>query len=192
LAKQTIIELERARADYVVTAAASCAVAMLHDYAHLLQDEPAWAARAHRLSDRVLDLLSFIDRIASPPPLPSSDGAPMVTYHSFCQSTNVLGIADVGARLLRRAGLEVADLPEGTVCCGFGGATSIEYPEVGRGIAQRKLENVRSTGARVLCSDNPGCILHLRGAAHAAGDAFEVRHVVELLSERVGGTRKAS
>ena len=188
LAKKTIEGLEDVRADYVVTAAASCAAAILHDYAHLLKDEPAWAERAERLADRTLDLLSFVDRVASPPPLPSRNGTPgtqLTTYHSFCQSTNVLGIARIGPRLLRLAGVAVVDLPEATVCCGFGGATSIDYPEVGQGIVGRKLENVRASGASILCSDNPGCILHMRGAAEAAGDPLEVRHVVELLAERV-------
>jgi L-lactate dehydrogenase complex protein LldF len=187
LARQTIRGLEAVQADYVVTAAASCAAAILHDYAHLLKDDPAWAARARRLADRTLDVLSFLDRVADPPQLESAAGAGLTTYHSFCQSTNVLGISAVGPRLLQRAGLRVVDLPESTVCCGFGGATSIEYPEVGQGIVTRKLENVRATGAAVLCSDNPGCILHLRGAADAAGDALDVRHIVELLSERVAG-----
>jgi L-lactate dehydrogenase complex protein LldF len=189
LAKQTIQALEQIQADYVVTAAASCAVTILHDYAHVLRDEPEWSARAQRLADRTLDLLSFVDRVASPPPVSSSngtDGRPLVAYHSFCQSTNVLGIADSGPRLLRLAGVSVVDLPEATVCCGFGGATSIEYPELGQGIVARKLDNVRATGARVLCTDNPGCILHLRGAAEVAGDALEVRHIVELLVERLG------
>lgn len=188
LAKQTIQGLENIQADYVVTAAASCAVTMLHDYPQLLRDEPDWAERAQRLADRTLDLLSFVDRVASPPPLPSRNGAAalqLATYHSFCQSSNVLGIAAIGPRLLRLAGVSVVDLPEPTVCCGFGGATSIEYPEVGRGIVRRKLDNVRATGATVLYSDNPGCILHLRGAAEAAGDSLQVRHVVELLAERV-------
>jgi L-lactate dehydrogenase complex protein LldF len=187
LAKQTIVGLERVQAEYIVTAAASCAAAILHDYAHLLRDEPGWRERARRLADRTLDILSFIDRIASPPPMPSTDGSPLVTYHSFCQSTNVLGIAELGPRLLRLAGVPVVDLPEATVCCGFGGATSIDYPEVGQGIVSRKLENVRSTGAQVLCTDNPGCILHLRGAAATAQDRFEVRHIVELLTDRVSG-----
>ncbi len=185
LAKQTITGLEIVDADYVVTAAASCAIAILHDYAHVLRGEPAWAARAQRLADRTLDLLSFIDQVASPPPLePVSDGRTF-TFHSFCQSTNILGISATGPRLLRLAGLNVVDLPESTVCCGFGGATSIEYPEVGQGIVSRKLDNVRATGADVLCSDNPGCLLHLRGAAQSAGDTFQVQHIVELLAERV-------
>ena len=185
LAKQTIRGLENVEAEYVVTAAASCAIAILHDYAHLLRDEPGWSTRARRLADRTLDLLSFVDRVASPPSLPADNSSPKVTFHSFCQSTNVLGIAGVGPRLLRLAGLNVVDLPEATVCCGFGGATSIEYPEVGHGIVARKLDNVRSTTAQVLCTDNPGCLLHLRGTAEAANDSFEVRHIAELLAARV-------
>ena len=186
LAQATITSLEAVQADYVVTAAASCAVAMLHDYAHLLQDDPDWAMRARRLADRTLDVLSFVERIASPPRLAHAENdRATVTYHSFCQSTNVLGLGDAGVRLLELAGIHVVELPEATVCCGFGGATSIDYPEVGQGIVARKLENVRSTGAEVLCTDNPGCLLHLRGAAQSAGDTFKVRHIVELLAERV-------
>jgi Fe-S oxidoreductase len=88
-----------------------------------------------------------------------------------------------GQRLLERAGLVVRELAEREVCCGFGGSTSIDHPELAQRIAERKLENVRATGAAVLATDNPGCLLHLRGAAEVARDPFTVRHVAELLSE---------
>jgi Fe-S oxidoreductase len=185
LAKQTIASLEAVAADYVVTAAASCAVAILHDYAHLLRDEPEWAARAQRQADRTLDLLSFLDRVAAPPPLPRVDNAPLLTVHSFCQSTNVLGLGQLGAQLLRHAGWTVAELAEADVCCGFGGGASIDHPLVARGIADRKLANVAETNAAVLCTDNPGCILHLRGAADAARLPIDLRHVAELLAQRL-------
>ena len=77
----------------------------------------------------------------------------------------------------------MTDLPRMEVCCGFGGGSSIDHPEVARGIVARKLDNVRSTGASVLCSDNPGCILHLRGAADAAGLELEVKHIAEVIAE---------
>ncbi|MBX5491468.1 MAG: LUD domain-containing protein [Chloroflexi bacterium] len=184
MAKQTIAALEAAPADYVVTGAASCAVMLRHDLPHLLADEPAWHHRAERLAARTLDLLSFLDQVADPPALPPVDGPP-VTYHPFCQSTHVLGLGDTGARLLARAGYTVAPLAEAEVCCGFGGSASLDHPAVARGIAARKLANVRATGAAVLATDNPGCVLHLRGAAHAAGDAFAVQHVAELLAARL-------
>jgi iron-sulfur cluster protein len=184
LAKQTIAALEASRADYVVSGAASCAIAIMHDYASLLRDEPDWAERAERLAARTLDLLSFVDRVANPPQLPEVAG-PALTYHSFCQSSNVLGIGDVGPRLLRRSGQALRDLPEMDVCCGFGGGSSIDHPEVARGIVERKLDNVRATNAKVVVTDNPGCILHLRGAADGAGLDLDVRHVAELLARRL-------
>jgi L-lactate dehydrogenase complex protein LldF len=182
LAKQTIAALEATSADYVVTGAASCAIAIEHDFGWLLRDEHEWRARAERLAARTLDLLTFVDRIADPPQLPAQ-AEPTITYHGFCQSTNVLGIGALGPRLLRRAGVQLVDLPELEVCCGFGGGASIDHPEVSRGIVSRKLDNVTSTGARVLCTDNPGCVLHLRGAAHAAGLTIEVKHVAEVLAQ---------
>ncbi len=185
LARQTVTVLESAQADYVVTAAASCAVAMLHDYARLLRDEPDWRDRAERLARRTMDLLSFLERVADPPALPEAKDAPVLTYHSFCQSTNVLGLGQAGTRILVRAGFRAVELPEAEVCCGFGGSASIVHPEVAEWIAARKLANVRETGAAVLVSDNPGCILHLRGAADAARAPFGVRHVVELLADRL-------
>lgn len=182
MAKQTIEALEATAADYVVTGAASCAVAVEHDFVRLLRDEPVWKERAERLAARTLDLLTFVDRVADPAQMADAAGPP-VTYHSFCQSTNVLGIQAVGPRLLKRAGVQLRDLPEMEVCCGFGGSASVDHPEVSRGIVSRKLDNVRTTGAAVLCSDNPGCILHLRGAADAAGLPLEVKHVAEVLAE---------
>jgi Fe-S oxidoreductase len=118
--------------------------------------------------------------------LPAARGeSPSATYHGFCQSTHLLGLGQAGARLLERAGVAVAELPEGEVCCGFGGSTSIAHPDVARRIVERKLANVGETGAAILATDNPGCLLHLRGAAHAAGAPITVRHVAELLAERL-------
>jgi L-lactate dehydrogenase complex protein LldF len=177
MARQTIATLEATRADWIVTAAASCAIAVMHDYADLLRDDPSWRERAAALGARTLDLVTFLDRVAK------------LTYHSFCQSTNVLGIGDVAPRLLREVcGLEVRDLPEGEVCCGFGGSTSMDHPEVARAIVMRKLDNVAGTEAPVLVTDNPGCLLHLRGAAHARGMRLRIAHVAEILAERLSGS----
>ena len=185
MAKQTIAALEAVQADHYVSAGASCAIAIAHDYAELLADEPDWRERAERIASRTLDLLTFLDRVADPPALPLREGERTVTVHSFCQTTNVVGSGDSGTRLLERAGVPVRELAERGVCCGFGGSTSLDHPELAREIAGRKLDNVRATGAAVLVTDNPGCLLHLRGAADAAGDRFAVRHVAEVLAEAV-------
>jgi Fe-S oxidoreductase len=76
-------------------------------------------------------------------------------------------------------------MEENNVCCGFGGSTSVEYPEVSRRILDRKFGNVEQSGAKVLITDNPGCIAHLRGGAHAQGKDLRVLHIVELVAEQM-------
>jgi Fe-S oxidoreductase len=192
MARQTIATLEACHADWIVTAAASCAIAIMHDYGELLRDEAGWRQRAGALAARTLDLVSFMERVVKLPAgtLAGPQGTDCLTYHGFCQSANVLGINGSAARLLREVcGLEVRELPEGEVCCGFGGSTSMEHPEVAREIVARKLDNVAQTEATVLVTDNPGCLLHLRGAADARGMRLRLAHVAEILAERLDQRR---
>jgi len=82
-------------------------------------------------------------------------------------------------------GGEILPLDESEICCGFGGATPFVAPELSAGVLERKLANVRRSRARVLLTDNPGCLLHLRGGADAAGLRVEVLHVAEFLAARL-------
>ncbi|MEX2446071.1 MAG: (Fe-S)-binding protein, partial [Dehalococcoidia bacterium] len=104
----------------------------------------------------------------------------------FCQGSNTLHAGDRLERLVASlCGVEVVPLAEADVCCGFGGATSMRAPEVGAGILERKLDNVRGTDAEVLLTDNPGCILHLRGGVDAARMPVRTLHVAEYLAARL-------
>jgi iron-sulfur cluster protein len=184
MARQTIAVLDGVSADYVVTPAPSCAVAIAHDYPGLFAEEPDWHARAVALGPRVLDLTTFVTRIARlaprPPAAPVSEA---ITYHPFCQSTNVLGLAGQAEELIRDVlGVPLRDLPEAEVCCGFGGSTSADHPAVARQIAARKLANVAASGATTLVTDNPGCLIHLRGAADASGQRLRVVHLAQLVA----------
>ncbi len=138
MARQTIETLERERADYILTGGASCAVAMLHDYERLFEAEPAMQIRARALSERVIDFTSFMDGVARLAPgslamrnvdfgMRNNDVSPgaasrnpqsairngrgPVTYHNFCQSTNVLGLHDAPRRLITEVmGLELREM----------------------------------------------------------------------------------
>ncbi|MSQ42258.1 MAG: 4Fe-4S dicluster domain-containing protein [Dehalococcoidia bacterium] len=185
MARATIEALDGT--DDIVTAAPSCVVMMLHDYARLFAGDPAWQARALGLAGRVHDLAGYL---AGPARLPAGtlaagDRAP-VTVHRFCQGSHLLHAEDRLERLIADlCGVEVVPLAEAEVCCGFGGATSLAAPELAAGVLARKLANVGASGARVLVTDNPGCVLHLRGGAHAAGLAIRTLHVAEYLAARL-------
>ncbi|MGH2601365.1 MAG: heterodisulfide reductase-related iron-sulfur binding cluster, partial [Dehalococcoidia bacterium] len=82
-------------------------------------------------------------------------------------------------------GLELRELPESSVCCGFGGTFSLEHPAVAKQILARKLDNVEATGAALVVTDNPGCLMHLRGGLRAAGRPERAAHIAEVLAERL-------
>jgi iron-sulfur cluster protein len=171
----------------IVTPAPSCAIAMLHDYERLFAGDPIWTARARALQGRVYDLTEYL---AGPARLPNGslargDGDPVAIDH-FCQGANTLGRGDTLDQLVRGlTGIQIVPLAEAEVCCGFGGSTSLAAPELSQGILERKLDNVSASGARILLTDNPGCLLHLRGGTDAAHLPVEVQHVAEYLAARL-------
>lgn len=189
LARQTIASLEATNADWIVSGSASCVAMILQDYLHQFRDEPAWLDRAERLAGRVMDFTSFLVTVAKLPEgaLTDIDGQGReITYHDSCQGLNALGLSAEPRHLIEGVmGDRIAELPENTLCCGFGGSWSVEHPNVAKRLMDRKLDNAASTGARTIVTDNQGCIMHLRGGSDAEGRKLEVRHIAELLAERV-------
>lgn len=192
MARQTIKSLEQAHVDYIVSGSASCVAMIIQDYVHLFRDEPVWRTRAERLATRMMDFTTFMDRVAALP-AGSLSGEPgdAVTYHDSCQGSNALGLHAEPRRLLRDVlGLEIRELEENTLCCGFGGSFSFDYPEVAERLMNRKLDNAANTGAPVIVTDNQGCIMHLRGGCDAGKRPMRVKHIAELVADRLEQSRQ--
>lgn len=191
LAKATIVGLENLSVDWIVTGGASCAIAMLHDYRHLFADDAGWRERAQRLSGRVVDLVSFLVRVARIPGgrlahLP----AERVTLHDFCGSYNVLFLRQEPRTILRDVlGLDLVEMSEPGTCCGFGGGFSLEQPAVARHVVGRKIAAIEATSVSTVVTDNPGCIGHLRGTLHHQGTTIRVRHIAEVFVDRLAEFR---
>lgn len=185
MARDTIDALEGY--DTIVTPAPSCAIAMTHHYERLFEDDPGYAARARSLAARVHDLVDLLRHEARlPAGACAADGASpaLTTIHRFCQSGNVLHQeGEMEALVQSLTGIETVPLAECGTCCGFGGTTSLTAPDVVAGILDRKLSCVDESGASVLVTDNPGCILHLRGGIDASDRRVEVRHLAEFLAD---------
>ena len=186
MAEQTIRMLEGVDGDYVLTNSTSCLAAVAQDYLHLFRNDPEWLARATVQAARLIDFTTFVDEVAR---LESGDfvatDAP-VTIHDACQSANALGLGAGVRRIITDVlGMELREMQDSRVCCGFGGSFSIDYPRVSTAILNKKLHNVGNTAAPIVVSDNPGCIMQLRGGLTANGSAVRALHIAELIAERL-------
>jgi glycolate oxidase iron-sulfur subunit len=159
---------------------------MLKEYAHHLADDPAWAARARAFAARVRDVTEYLAARAGgalPFSLPPRGPAQVrVTYQDPCHLAHAQGIRQPPRALLRTVpGLELRELSDGGLCCGSAGVYNLTHPAEARQLRERKLDAALATGADVIATTNPGCLLHLRAGLVARGSSVQVRHVVELL-----------
>jgi len=69
-------------------------------------------------------------------------------------------------------------------CCGFGGTYSAKFPELSARMLENKLDDIEATGAELLLTDCPGCIMQLRGGLKKRGSVIEVQHTIEALNKR--------
>lgn len=193
MARQTITALERVDADYVLSGSASCTATLAQDYIHLFRKDPVWRKKTETLAARMVDFTTFLDSVAQLPKgsLASAD-RPVITYHDSCQGCNALGLKAEPRRILQDVcGYQIREMEETNLCCGFGGSFSFDYPEVSARLMNRKLDNAQNSGATVVVTDNQGCIMHLRGGADAGKRALEVRHLAELVLNRINALTAA-
>ncbi len=159
--------------DMVVTNAAGCGSA-LKEYGHWLGDE-----RAERFAGLVKD----ISEVLVDADLPLGELRETVTYHDACHLAHGQRVRAQPRELLRRIpGLTLVDLKDSDLCCGSAGVYNLLEPEMAAELGRRKVERIRETGARIVATGNPGCIMQISQQALEAGLVLEVMHPVTILS----------
>ena len=188
MAKRNIEAFERlGQLDAIVADCAACS-GFLKEYAHVFHADPAWAARADRFASKVRDVTEWLDQIM-PPDWPASTGATKsITYHEPCHLANVQGVRRQPRALLMRLknkGVNVCELPDATRCCGSAGIYNMTHPAMSKELLDRKMADVASTGAEVVVSANPGCLLQLEWGAKRTGSTVKVKHITQVLAEAI-------
>lgn len=180
MARANIAAFERDGDTPIVVNAAGCG-AMLKEYGHHFRDDPAWAERAAAFSRRVKDVTELLAGRS----LPMRRRLDLsVTYQEPCHLAHAQRIVQPPRVLLRAIpGLELREMAESSLCCGSAGVYNLTNPVESRQLQQRKLDNAAATGAEVIVTANPGCLIQLQSGLAERGDRTPVMHLVELLDE---------
>jgi glycolate oxidase iron-sulfur subunit len=184
-ARRTIDTFDAAGVEHVVVNAAGCGSSM-KEYAELLADDPAYADRARRFATAVRDvseLLTELGPIAGRNPLPVT-----VAYHDACHLAHAQGVRSQPRELLRGIpGLELREIADPEICCGSAGIYNLLHPEPARELGDRKARNVLATGAELLVTANPGCLMQVAASLQRLGGRIAMAHTVEVLDASLRG-----
>lgn len=147
----------------------------------------AIAARTFELSELLVDVLGLTDVGASYPH--------RVTYHPTCHSLRMLRVGDKPLRLLRAVrGLDLVELPNADVCCGFGGTFSVKNADTSTAMLADKMADVLATDAEVCTAGDSSCLMHIGGGLGRMRTGVRTVHLAEILASTdaaAGGTSAA-
>ncbi|WP_235558721.1 glycolate oxidase subunit GlcF [Nocardioides sp. Leaf285] len=184
-ARRLVDAFDVARVDYVVVNAAGCGSTM-KEYAALLADDPAYAERARSFADKVRDVSEILDELG--PVAPRHPLEMSVAYHDACHLSHAQGVRAQPRRLLEAIpGLELKEIAEAELCCGSAGIYNIINPEPARELGDRKAANIVATGAQVLVTANPGCLMQVTSAIERSGHPMGMAHTIEVLDASIQG-----
>ena len=168
--------------DYVVVPSGSCGGMIAKHYPELFAGDPNLAPRAHALAGKTHELVSFLTDVLGVRSVEASFPG-SVTYHDSCSGLRELGIKGQPRRLLQSVeGLDLVEMQDPDVCCGFGGTFAVKYADISNAIVEKKAGTIEKSGATTLAAGDLGCLMNMAGKLSRRGSQIEVRHVAEILA----------
>ncbi len=184
LARRNIAAFEDSNVDVIAVNSAGCG-AMLKQYGHLLHDDPAWAARAERIGAKTRDVSELLaangPRRGRVPPV-------CVTHDPPCHQMHAQRVVSQPLAVLQAIdGIELMPLEDADQCCGSAGIYNLIEPATSDAVLAPKLAAIARTGATLVATGNPGCMMQIGAGLLRSGSAARVVHPVELLDASYGG-----
>lgn len=167
---------------YIVAPSGSCAHMVRHHYPELFPQGTPEHGLALDVAARTFEFTQFLVNQVKVTDVGARFAHP-VTYSAACHLLRGLGVRDEPQQLLRGVqGLRLVPLENAETCCGFGGPFSVIYPEVSQAIMQAKIRHIQASGADVVVTCDPGCLMNIRGGLRRAGSRVQAMHLIEVLA----------
>jgi glycolate oxidase iron-sulfur subunit len=165
-----------ADADIIVSDCASCAGTLKHVGAYLA-DDPEWRDAAKAFSAKIMSLSEYLAKAGY---RPRQRAGAKLTFHEPCHLGRGQGVKKEPRQLLREAG-DYVEMPGADTCCGGAGSFHIDYPEAAAAVLDKKRANIEKSGADIVVSECPVCLVQLNKAARKSGGKFKVMHISQVL-----------
>jgi len=166
---------------YIVAPSASC-IGYIKNYYPELFHNTGFHLENKQLQKNIIEFTDFVVNVLHIEDVGSTFSG-IITYHDACAAIREYGLKDEPRKLLREVkGLELREMKENDVCCGFGGTFSIKNEPVSVAMAQQKVQNAMETGAEFIVSTEASCLMHLDGYIKRKHLPIKVMHIADVLS----------
>jgi glycolate oxidase iron-sulfur subunit len=183
LARANIEAWHSADVDAVLMTASGCGT-VVKDYGYMFRTEPGLKDAAAEISAKTRDITEYLVELGvTANPMPKL----RVAYHSACSMQHGQKVTEPPRALLKAAGFDVLEIPEGHLCCGSAGTYNLLQPELSSRLRDRKAENIAKVAPDLVATGNIGCLQQLADAV-----PVPIVHTVELLDWATGGPKPAA
>ncbi len=165
----------------VVGPSASCA-AMVKNYYPMMLDNSVLHNQNRQLGKKIYEFTDFLVNVAKVTDLGCALTA-TVTIHDSCSALREYKLGNEPRKLLANVkGLNIVELKDGGVCCGFGGMFAVKHETISTAMAQQKIENALNTGAEYIVSTEVSCLMHLNAYIKRHNIGIKTIHIADLLA----------
>lgn len=172
--------------DYVVGPSASC-VGMVRNYYPQMFNNSAWHNQNNQLTKKIFEFTDFLVNIMKVEDLGARFEA-RITYHDACAALREYGLTDQPRRLLARVeGLEIVEMKDRDVCCGFGGTFSVKHEAISTAMAEQKVQHALDTKAGYIVSTESSCLMHLQAFIDKHKIPVKTLHIADLIARGLQG-----
>jgi len=167
--------------DYIVAPSGSC-TGFVRNYYSKLFDNSATHNEVKLLRKHMFEFTEFLTQVLGVTDIGATLNG-VATYHDACGALRECGIKEGPRQLLSKVkGLELREVADSEVCCGFGGTFSVKFEAISIGMGEQKVLNAIESGAEYLISTDLSCLMHLDGYIRKHGLSLKTMHIADVLA----------
>ena len=167
--------------NYIVSPSASCTGMVKNSYNDLFTNTAihnkcrAIQANIHELSDFLVNVLGK-DYFGA-----ELEGR--AVYHDASSALRECNIKAEPRQLLSKVhGLDLVEMKDTDVCCGFGGTFAVKFNGISSAMAEQKVNNALEMEANYIISTDASCLLNLQAYIDEKGLKIKTMHLADVLA----------
>jgi L-lactate dehydrogenase complex protein LldE len=176
-----------AEAEVIVAPSGSCVAMVRHEYPKLFADDPKLKQVAEKIASITWEFTEFlVDGLGITDIGAKLPNKETFAFHDACHGLRVLGLGQASRELLNNMGnVEILEMDEADVCCGFGGLFSVKMANVSNAMLQSKMKHIKASAADTIITGDASCLTQINGGLSRQGGQKRVRHVADVLADGI-------